>query len=248
MTSAPGFPPNGEIPSPGSEGGTASDLTRPGASCPLSAALEASPDPALVATTNGVVVMSWSGDLPDKDVAERDEARRIASDLPHGSIERRFFSHLADALDGRPLILISIDGFRWDYLQNFAAPHLTSLARDGVVAQRLIPSFPTLTFPNHYTLVTGLYPGHHGIVANAFYDPARREWYRPGAGQTVRDSTWYGGEPIWVTAERHGVKSGVYFWPGSEAAIQGVRPSYVAAYDGTVPNASRVNSAMAWLR
>ena len=146
------------------------------------------------------------------------------------------------------VVLVSFDAFRHDYIDRFHPAAFEEIASRGVRASALIPSFPSKTFPNHYTLVTGLYPGHHGIVANAFYDPARREWYRPGTGQTVRDSSWYGGEPIWVTAERHGVKAGVYFWPGSEASIQGVRPSYVAAYDGTVPNANRVISAMAWLR
>ena len=119
------------------------------------------------------------------------------------------------------VVLVSFDAFRHDYIDRFHPAAFEEIASRGVRASALIPSFPSKTFPNHYTLVTGLYPGHHGIVANAFYDPARREWYRPGTGQTVLDSSWYGGEPIWVTAERHGVKAGVYFWPGSEASIQG---------------------------
>lgn len=146
------------------------------------------------------------------------------------------------------VVLVSFDAFRHDYIDRFHPAAFEEIAARGVGASALIPSFPSKTFPNHYTLVTGLYPGHHGIVGNAFYDPARHEWYRLNDQKAVRDSSWYGGEPIWVTAERNGVKSGVYFWPGSEAAIQGVRPSYLVPYDGTVPNASRVNRVIGWLR
>ena len=146
------------------------------------------------------------------------------------------------------VVLVSFDAFRHDYIDRFHPNAFEEIAARGIRASALIPSFPSKTFPNHFTLVTGLYPGHHGIVGNAFYDPERREWYRLNNQKAVRDSSWYGGEPIWVTAERNGVKSGVYFWPGSEAAIQGVRPSYLAPYDGTVPNASRVTSVIAWLR
>ena len=146
------------------------------------------------------------------------------------------------------VVLVSFDGFRHDYIDRFHPHAFEDVAARGVRAEALIPAFPSKTFPNHYTLVTGLYPGHHGIVGNAFYDPARGEWYRLGDLKAVRDSSWYGGEPIWVSAERQGVKAGVYFWPGSEAAIQGVRPSYLATYDAKVANASRVNGVVAWLR
>nr|MDQ2666429.1 ectonucleotide pyrophosphatase/phosphodiesterase [Gemmatimonadota bacterium] len=94
----------------------------------------------------------------------------------------------------------------------------------------------------------GLYPGHHGITGNAFYDPARREWYRLADTTAMRDGSWYGGEPIWVTAERNGVRSGVYFWPGSEAAIDGMRPTYMLRYDAKVANATRVTTIASWLR
>ena len=146
------------------------------------------------------------------------------------------------------VVLVSFDAFRHDYLDRFHPSAFVDIAERGVRAAALVSSFPSKTFPNHYTLVTGLYPGHHGIVGNAFYDPARRSWYRSSDVAAVRDSSWYGGEPIWVTAERNGVKSGAYFWPGSEAAIGGVRPSHVVTYDGKVPNATRVNGAIAWLR
>lgn len=146
------------------------------------------------------------------------------------------------------VVLISFDGFRHDYLDRYRPAAFEAVAARGVRAAALIPSFPSKTFPNHYTLATGLYPGHHGIAANAFHDPARRAWYRVGDSLAVRDASWYGGEPIWVTAERNGVRSAAYFWPGSEAAIGGVRPSRFVPYDGTVPNARRVDSVARWLR
>jgi len=146
------------------------------------------------------------------------------------------------------VVLVSFDAFRHDYLDRFQPSAFVDIAAAGVRAAALVSSFPSKTFPNHYTLVTGRYPGHHGIVGNAFYDPTRRSWYRSADPSAVRDSSWYSGEPIWVTAERNGVKSGAYFWPGSEAAIGGVRPSHVVAYKGKVPNATRVNGAISWLR
>ena len=146
------------------------------------------------------------------------------------------------------VVLISFDGFRHDYLDRYRPPAFESVAKRGARAMALIPSFPSKTFPNHYTLVTGLSPGHHGIAANVFYDPARGSWYRAGDSVAVRDASWYGGEPIWVTAERNGVRSASYFWPGSEAAIGGVRPSRFVRYDGTVPNARRVDEVAGWLR
>ena len=146
------------------------------------------------------------------------------------------------------VVLISFDGFRHDYLDRYRPAAFEAVTARGVRAAALIPSFPTKTFPNHYTLATGLYPGHHGIAANAFHDPVRRAWYRGGDSIAVRDASWYGGEPIWVTAERNGVRSAAYFWPGSEAAIGGVRPSRFVPYDGTVPNAQRVDDVAGWLR
>ncbi|MEO7454872.1 MAG: ectonucleotide pyrophosphatase/phosphodiesterase [Gemmatimonadaceae bacterium] len=146
------------------------------------------------------------------------------------------------------VVMVSFDAFRYDYIDRFSPAAFGGIAAKGVRASSLIPSFPSKTFPNHYTLATGLYPGHHGIVGNAFFDPSRRRWYRLSDTSAVRDSSWYAGEPIWVTAERNGVKSGVYFWSGSEAAIGGVRPSYYTLYDAKVPNAARVDGVTSWLR
>ena len=91
----------------------------------------------------------------------------------------------------------------------------------------MIPSYPSVTFPNHYTIVTGLYPEHHGIVANTFYDPARKETYSLTDPKTTGDGSWYAGTPLWVLAEQQGMRAACFFWPSSDAEIQGKRPSYI---------------------
>ena len=146
-----------------------------------------------------------------------------------------------------PLLLVSIDAFRADYLQRGFTPTLAAMAADGVRAKALQPSFPSLTFPNHYTLVTGLYPDHHGIVNNTMYDPALGK-FSLGNHAAVRDGRWWdGGEPIWVTADKQGLRTATMFWPGSEAAIHGYRPDYWLPYDGTVPADRRVDQILEWL-
>jgi predicted AlkP superfamily pyrophosphatase or phosphodiesterase len=138
------------------------------------------------------------------------------------------------------LVLVSIDGFRADYLDRPEAIMLRAIARQGVRARTMEPVFPTKTFPNHYTLVTGLYPEHHGIVANTMEDPAIGDRFALSNRVAVGDARWWGGEPIWVTAERQGQRTAAVFWPGSEASIGGVRPTWWAPYDGSVPYAARV--------
>jgi predicted AlkP superfamily pyrophosphatase or phosphodiesterase len=145
------------------------------------------------------------------------------------------------------VILISLDGFRADYLDRFQLPTLQRLMRRGTRAKSMIPVFPSLTFPNHYSLVTGLFPDRHGIVGNSFYDPARRQKYSMDNVDAVRDGNWYSGEPIWVTAESQGMVAACYFWPGSEATIAGRRATLVRPYDGNTPNATRVNGVLEWL-
>jgi len=147
------------------------------------------------------------------------------------------------------VILISLDGFRYDYAEKYHAENIRALAAAGAFApQGMIPAYPSLTFPNHLTLATGLYPEHHGIVANNFYDPARKRTYRLGDPATVTDGSWYGGTPIWVLAEQQGMRAACFFWPGSEAEIQGVRPSYYLKFDDQIPDRARVQQVLAWLR
>lgn len=147
----------------------------------------------------------------------------------------------------RPLVvLVSIDGFRFDYLNRGRTPVLDRLASEGASGP-MTPSFPSLTFPNHYTLVTGLHPDHHGIVANSIVD-AELGRFSLGDAAAVTDRRWWDqGEPIWVTAERQGVRTGTMFWPGSEADIHGVRPSLWATYDKAMAGDTRVDQVLAWL-
>ena len=145
------------------------------------------------------------------------------------------------------VILISLDGFKAEYLDRLDLPNLRRLAGRGARAKAMIPVFPSLTFPNHYSLVTGLEPQRHGIVNNRFYDPARNDTYVYTEARTVTDGSWYGGEPIWVTAESQGMVAACYFWPGSEAAIKGVRPTTFNAYTSGISNEARVKTVLTWL-
>lgn len=153
----------------------------------------------------------------------------------------------------RALVLVSIDGYRWDYLDRAGVeqPTLRFLA-EGVRAERLVPVFPTKTFPNHYSLVTGLHPSQHGIVANTMRDPERLVDGEPARfslsdREAITDGRWWGGEPIWVTAQRQGLTAATVFWPGSEAEIAGVRPTHWLPYDGDLAYADRVDQALEWL-
>jgi alkaline phosphatase D len=146
------------------------------------------------------------------------------------------------------VVLVSLDGFRYDYAKKFGARHILELAKSGASApEGMIPSYPSLTFPNHYTLVTGLYPEHHGIVANNFYDPARKQKYAVGDASAVTDGSWYGGMPLWSLAEKAGMRTACFFWPGSEAEIAGERPSYYLKYQDAYPDEKRIDQVLAWL-
>ena len=151
---------------------------------------------------------------------------------------------------GPPLILISIDGFRADYLKRGLTPTLKALADDGVRATAMHPSFPSLTFPNHYTLVTGLRPDRHGIVNNTMEDdriqPDRR--FTLGGYEAVSDPRWWDeATPIWVTAKQGGLRTATLFWPGSEAAIHGVRPDEWMHFDAAITPDQRVDILLDWL-
>ena len=145
------------------------------------------------------------------------------------------------------LILISLDGFRWDYVERFTPPHLSAFIKNGVKAEALIPSFPSKTFPNHYTIATGMYPDKHGILGNSFYSNAKDVTYSIGNREMVEDGTFYGGSPIWVQADKAAMVSASYFFVGSEADIQGIRPTYYTNYDGQIKNEVRVAEVLKWL-
>ncbi len=159
---------------------------------------------------------------------------------------------LAGCAPARPgpqgtVILISIDGYRWDYFDSIPTPGLTRLAREGTRAERMVPVFPGKTFPNHYSIVTGLHPEQHGIVSNNMYDPRLDARFSLSDRSAVEDPRWWGGEPIWVAVERQGGTAAAFFWPGTEAPIGGVRPTRWKSYDGSVPNFDRVDTVLAWL-
>jgi predicted AlkP superfamily pyrophosphatase or phosphodiesterase len=144
--------------------------------------------------------------------------------------------------------MVSIDGWRWDYLSKFSPPALTALSARGVTSEGLIPVFPTKTFPNHYTIATGLYPDRHGIVSNNMRDPALPGTFTLGNVDVQRDTRWWGGVPLWVTVERQGGVAATMFWPGTDREIAGDRPTLWRPYDGNVSNAERVDQILAWLR
>ncbi|KAJ1659456.1 hypothetical protein IWQ61_001480 [Dispira simplex] len=148
----------------------------------------------------------------------------------------------------KTVVLVSFDGFRADYLDRGLTPHLSQVVqKGGFQAQHMTPSFPSVTFPNHYTLVTGLYPEAHGIVGNEFYDPSLNATFYYKNETINRQSGWWGGEPIWVTTVKQGLLSAVDMWPGSTALIKDVLPTYLIPYDGTVKPYTKVDQLMAWL-
>ncbi len=147
-----------------------------------------------------------------------------------------------------PVLLISIDGFRPDYLDRGLTPTLSRLAREGVRAEWMQPAFPSLTFPNHYTLVTGLTPDHHGIVDNTMDDASIPDRFSPSNRSAVADQRWWNqATPIWISADRAGLRTATMFWPGSEAPIHGMHPDEWKPFDASVTPMQRVDQILAWL-
>lgn len=144
-------------------------------------------------------------------------------------------------------IILSLDGFRADFLQRGLTPRLNGLIREGVSPPYMTPSFPSVTFPNHYTLATGLYPESHGIVGNEFWDPALGEEFSYADPSRSMNAKWWDGEPFWVTAEKSGLKTAIHMWPGSEAHILGVEPSYVDRYSAKEPLPQKVDRIFEFL-
>ena len=153
---------------------------------------------------------------------------------------------LSALAEEQTVVLISIDGFRYDYIEKHDAKNIRAIAETGVRAEGLIPVYPSKTFPNHLSIVTGQYPANHGIVDNNFYDKERQQRYRMGDG--VEDSTWLTTLPIWNLAEFQGVKAATFFWPESEARINGRTASYYYNYSTPTPNRQRVEQIIDWLK
>ncbi|WP_221030904.1 ectonucleotide pyrophosphatase/phosphodiesterase [Actomonas aquatica] len=155
---------------------------------------------------------------------------------------------LALGLRAEPLVIfVSIDGGRWDYPELHEASFLQEMSDAGTRLERLRPSYPSKTFPNHYTLVTGLRPESHGIIQNRFYDEEFNAWFGIGPHPAKREGRWWGGDPIWLTAQHQGLRTASLFWPGASADIHGEHPTYWRVYDGRLTPADRVQQVIDWV-
>ena len=146
-------------------------------------------------------------------------------------------------------VIVSLDGFRWDYPDMYKTPNLDRMAADGVKAV-MLPSYPASTFPNHYTLATGLVPDHHGIINNTFWDVKNRRQYSMGDSATRNNPEYYLGEPIWITAQKQGVKTGNMYWVGSDIAIKKSHPTYYRPWNAKpfLTFEQRIDTVLTWLQ
>ncbi|WP_288447403.1 ectonucleotide pyrophosphatase/phosphodiesterase [Chryseobacterium culicis] len=146
------------------------------------------------------------------------------------------------------VIMISTDGFRYDYARKYNAENLLKLANGGVKAEAMIPSYPSITFPNHWSLITGLYPSHHGLIDNFFYDYKRKDSYAMSSKKNAEDGSWYGGIPLWGLAEKQGMVSASLMWVGSASDAGGMRPTYYYPYHEKFTPAEKVEKVVNWLK
>lgn len=156
-------------------------------------------------------------------------------------------SNSPDQLKKPYIILISADGFRYDLADKYQAKNLIRLRSSGVTADYLQSVFPSLTFPNHYSIATGEYASHNGIVDNSFFDPSRKQVYSMGNRKAVEDSSWYGATPLWVLAEKQHMLTASFYWVGTEAAIQGIRPTYYYKFNTKISMQDRIQGVRNWL-
>ncbi|WP_223606536.1 ectonucleotide pyrophosphatase/phosphodiesterase [Chryseobacterium sp. OSA05B] len=146
------------------------------------------------------------------------------------------------------VIMISTDGFRYDYAKKYQAENLLKLSSSGIQAEAMIPSYPSITFPNHWSLITGLYPSHHGLIDNFFYDYKRKEPYAMNSKKNAEDGSWYGGTPLWALAEKQGIVSATLMWVGSASNAGGMRPSYYYPYHEKFKPSEKVEKVVNWLK
>ena len=156
------------------------------------------------------------------------------------------FSSCKNHQDDSYVLLISVDGFRADYLDWFDTPNMDRFIKNGVRAKGMIPVFVSKTFPNHYSIATGMYAENHGLIGNHFYDAELDDNYTLSDRSKEQDSKFYGGEPIWVTAEKQCLKTASYFWVGTEATIGGIYPSKWKKYEHNFPFEARIDSIVSW--
>ncbi|QKJ29982.1 alkaline phosphatase family protein [Mucilaginibacter mali] len=168
-------------------------------------------------------------------IAQTDTTQQVAANRANSRLQQQ-----------KPyIILVSADGFRYDYAEKYHTEHLLALANSGVRAASLMPSFPSITFPNHYTLVTGLYPSHHGIISNRFYNAEHQLYYSKNSTNT--GVNWYNGTPIWTLAEQQRMLSACFYWVGSEATIKGVQPTYYYHFNKDISIHNRIQDVHNWL-
>ena len=142
------------------------------------------------------------------------------------------------------VIMVGVDGLRWDAIDRQKAPELNKLATQGARVRKMLPVMPSYTFVNFYAIATGLYADGTGVTGNITYSKK----YDDYMGRDMHDeSRWWGGEPIWVTAEKQGVRAAAMFWLGSEAEVKGTRPSFWSPYEHNKPNGERVEKVLGWL-
>ncbi len=165
----------------------------------------------------------------------------------NGAIVKDRFVSNGTALFGPTTLVISLDGFRADFLSRGLTPRLNAFVKEGISPKYMLPSFPSVTFPNHYTLATGLYPEAHGVVGNTFWDPELKAEFFYTDPERSLDPKWWGGEPFWATAEKQGVRSAVHMWPGSEAHILDIEPSVLDKYNGNEKLDNKVTRIMDFL-
>jgi len=163
--------------------------------------------------------------------------------------QAEFTSNKTGALPDKvvnPVILISLDGFRYDYIEKFRPPNLLKLIETGVRAERMLPVYPSKTFPNHISLITGMYPSKHGIVHNSFYDRELDDVYK--MGKAFQQPKWMQGTPLWIHAERNGMTTASFFWPESDSTLEGISASYSFKYDQQKPRQDRIDQMINWLK
>lgn len=153
-----------------------------------------------------------------------------------------------DALSKPYVIMISADGFRYDYAQKYKAENILKYAQNGVSAKAMIPGFPSITFPNHWSLITGLYPAHHGLIDNYFYDYKKEKFYAMSSKENAEEGSWYGGIPLWSLAEKEGMLSASMMWVGSASDAAGMRPSYYYHYHEKFSPNEKVDKVIDWLK
>jgi predicted AlkP superfamily pyrophosphatase or phosphodiesterase len=185
-----------------------------------------------------VLVMQWLGPAH----VAISQAKGLNPALPLAHVDNGPNSVLAQKR--HYVVVVSLDGFRWDYAKRDNVTHMLALAKQGVWApEGMLPSFPSVTYPNHFTIVTGLYPEHHGIVENSFLDPDRQKSYSAFDPEAVKDASWYSGTPLWSLAESQGMRTACIFWPTCEAKIASYLPTWYAKANARTEDSPEMQQA-----